>query len=309
MTFVQLKYFCEIVRHGSINAAAAACFISYHAMHKSLKNLETELNLSLLYRTPKGISLTEEGEKFYADALKILELEQGWKQLSNKQHGEKRQVAEIYSTHFFIFTDTLQTIADQLSQQNIFIDYFASFPKMIEQLLPQKSPEQKTIFLTYQQPPKYNSIRLAEKNNYHADYLCADFCKILLHKKWVADGTTALQLTDLQGFAPIMFSNSYESWLPFEVDGLIDYKKPYHVTQEIAQVFALLEQHKAYCLLRSSVYDHLAPKYGDTIVALDIADCDTKTEYYMLYPQNCSATEQTVADAIKTYCKNHFAAI
>ena len=58
MTFVQLKYFCEIVRHGSINAAAAACFISYHAMHKSLKNLETELNLSLLYRTPKGISLT-----------------------------------------------------------------------------------------------------------------------------------------------------------------------------------------------------------------------------------------------------------
>ena len=100
MTFTQLKYFVEAVRHQSINAAADACFVSYNAMYKAIKNLETELQFLLLERTATGVSLTPEGKLFYKDAQTILQLEQKWCHFSAKKKAAAANCCDLCHSHF-----------------------------------------------------------------------------------------------------------------------------------------------------------------------------------------------------------------
>ena len=50
---------------GSISKAASALYISQPAITKSIKKLELELGITLFNRSPKGVTLTENGKVFY----------------------------------------------------------------------------------------------------------------------------------------------------------------------------------------------------------------------------------------------------
>lgn len=82
MTLQQLKYFIETVNSGSINKAAERLFIAQPSLSNALRDLETEIGLQLLIRTPRGISLTTDGAEFLGYARQVVEqaslLEQRW---------------------------------------------------------------------------------------------------------------------------------------------------------------------------------------------------------------------------------------
>lgn len=61
----QMKYFIEIVEHGSLNKAAQHLYISQPALTKQLGILEKSMNCKLLIRTPNGIKLTASGRYLY----------------------------------------------------------------------------------------------------------------------------------------------------------------------------------------------------------------------------------------------------
>lgn len=73
MTLQQLKYFIEVVQTGSINKAAEALFISQPSLSNALRELEAELKLELMVRTPRGITLTQEGAEFLGYARQVTE--------------------------------------------------------------------------------------------------------------------------------------------------------------------------------------------------------------------------------------------
>lgn len=50
---------------GNISKAADFLYISQPAISKSIKKLEQELDITLFYRTPKGVTLTENGKIFF----------------------------------------------------------------------------------------------------------------------------------------------------------------------------------------------------------------------------------------------------
>lgn len=50
---------------GSISKAANFLYISQPAVTKCIKRLEQELEITLFYRTPKGVTLTENGKIFF----------------------------------------------------------------------------------------------------------------------------------------------------------------------------------------------------------------------------------------------------
>ena len=56
-----LYYFLAVAQTNSINAAAQQLNVTPPAVSHALKNLERDLNLTLLTRTPKGVTLTEDG--------------------------------------------------------------------------------------------------------------------------------------------------------------------------------------------------------------------------------------------------------
>lgn len=69
MRIEQLFYLTEISRNHSLSLAAEALHISVQALSSSIKNLETELNTTILDRTNRGVSFTETGQLVLQYAL------------------------------------------------------------------------------------------------------------------------------------------------------------------------------------------------------------------------------------------------
>jgi DNA-binding transcriptional LysR family regulator len=73
MDLRQLRVFVEIVRQGSFTRAAERLHIAQPAVSVSIRKLEEELDLILLNRQEKRISLTAEGENLLRHAERILD--------------------------------------------------------------------------------------------------------------------------------------------------------------------------------------------------------------------------------------------
>lgn len=64
----QLRALVGVVEHGGIRAAARQMFISQAALTKSLRQLEDDAGVPLLVRSPRGVNLTEAGQRLLARA-------------------------------------------------------------------------------------------------------------------------------------------------------------------------------------------------------------------------------------------------
>lgn len=73
MTLQQLKYAIEIANYGSINIAAKKLFITQPSLSKAIRELETELNITIFERTNRGISVTVDGAEFLGYARQVIE--------------------------------------------------------------------------------------------------------------------------------------------------------------------------------------------------------------------------------------------
>jgi DNA-binding transcriptional LysR family regulator len=71
MNIRQIDQFIAIVEQGSLSQAARVLSISQPALTKSLHQLERELNVRLLTRSPFGVQLTVFGESLYAHGKRI----------------------------------------------------------------------------------------------------------------------------------------------------------------------------------------------------------------------------------------------
>ena len=82
----QLAYFIEVIKCGSISAAAKNLYISQPALSQSIANLENELGTKLIKRSYSGIKPTMFGERIYNQAEGIIaQLDSAlssWKELS-----------------------------------------------------------------------------------------------------------------------------------------------------------------------------------------------------------------------------------
>lgn len=65
INFESYKIFYIVALYGSISKAANILYISQPAITKSIKKLESELGITLFNRSPKGVTLTENGKIFY----------------------------------------------------------------------------------------------------------------------------------------------------------------------------------------------------------------------------------------------------
>ena len=64
-----LAWFAHIAYHRSFTKAAAEMGVSRAALSQNLKAPEKQLNVKLLYRTTRDMSLTEEGQRLF-DSLR-----------------------------------------------------------------------------------------------------------------------------------------------------------------------------------------------------------------------------------------------
>jgi LysR family nitrogen assimilation transcriptional regulator len=72
MRFRQLRSFCKIVESGSFSRAAAAIYIAQPALSQQIAELEAQLGVELLQRSPRGVRATPAGEILYREATAVL---------------------------------------------------------------------------------------------------------------------------------------------------------------------------------------------------------------------------------------------
>ncbi|MEQ9243825.1 LysR family transcriptional regulator [Roseovarius indicus] len=67
----QLRYFRQIVAHGSMSSAARSLGVAQPSLSQLVRSLETTLGTELLVRSARGISPTEAGERLESYAVRI----------------------------------------------------------------------------------------------------------------------------------------------------------------------------------------------------------------------------------------------
>ena len=72
MNILHMKYAVEVARLGSLNKAAESLMTAQPNISRSIKELESDLGISIFSRSSRGMMLTPEGEEFIGYAKSIL---------------------------------------------------------------------------------------------------------------------------------------------------------------------------------------------------------------------------------------------
>ncbi|MBO9664424.1 LysR family transcriptional regulator [Dokdonella sp.] len=72
LDLAQLKAFVQVVENGGISTAAQRLGVAKSALSERLAKLEGALHIKLLHRSPRGVTLTDAGKRFYDSACAVL---------------------------------------------------------------------------------------------------------------------------------------------------------------------------------------------------------------------------------------------
>ena len=111
MTLQQLKYIVTVAETGNITEAARRLFISQPSLTNAIRELETEMQITIFKRTNKGVTISDEGDMFLSYARQILEqanlLEEKFKN-TNKQSPRFSVSCQHYSFAVNAFVDVIR---------------------------------------------------------------------------------------------------------------------------------------------------------------------------------------------------------
>jgi len=74
MNLTQLRYFVRVAEMGSFSKAAIELDVAQPALSRQVRLLETDLRVTLLQRTGRGVLLTDAGKRLYEHAIGIQQL-------------------------------------------------------------------------------------------------------------------------------------------------------------------------------------------------------------------------------------------
>ena len=112
MKLQQLRYLVAIVDCGSFNRASQTLYVTQPTMSKAIEDLEREMGITILARTNRGVTLTEEGTRFLSYARQVVEqadlLEEQYKGST-----PARRVFSISSQHYaFVVNAFVRLVQD-----------------------------------------------------------------------------------------------------------------------------------------------------------------------------------------------------
>ncbi len=99
MELRHLRYFATVAREGHITRAAEKLHIQQPPLSQQIKALEAEIGAPLLVRHPRGVSLTDAGRSFLADAEAVLaQVERAAAHARRTARGEVGRIAVGFTT-------------------------------------------------------------------------------------------------------------------------------------------------------------------------------------------------------------------
>ncbi len=143
-----MKYAVEVARLGSLGKASETLLIATPNISRSIKELESDLGISIFERTTKGMELTPEGEEFINFAKRIL--------------GQIEQVEDFYKNG----TAKKQEFSISVPRACYISEAFAEFSKSLTgdaaEIFYKETNSQRTIRNMLEHDYKLGIIRYAE---------------------------------------------------------------------------------------------------------------------------------------------------
>lgn len=130
-----LLAFQEIVKQGSFSLASKKLGVSVAVISKRLKRLESKLNISLIARSTRTLSITEEGEKYYKHCQLILSaIEEAECEILNESETPRGQLKISVPAYFgqLYIAPILPEFLKKYPNIDISIDFSDKFVNVIE---------------------------------------------------------------------------------------------------------------------------------------------------------------------------------
>ena len=112
MTLTQLRYVITVADTGSMNAAAKTLFVSQPSLSSAIRELEEELELTIFFRTNRGIVLTPQGQEFIGYARQVVEQYE----LIESRYISKNQVKARFSVSMQHYSFAVRAFVDTVKE-------------------------------------------------------------------------------------------------------------------------------------------------------------------------------------------------
>lgn len=116
MTLRQLRYIIAVAECGSISAAAEKLLVAQPSLSKAVAELEEEMGITVFFRTPKGIHLSEEGSKFLSYARQVVEQAELLEEQYKGVH-RARRVFSISAQHYSFVVNAFVELVRELGEE------------------------------------------------------------------------------------------------------------------------------------------------------------------------------------------------
>lgn len=122
MNIIHMKYAVEVAKTGSLNKAAEKLFMAPPNLSRSIKELESDLGITIFERSQKGVTLTPDGEEFIGYAKNLL------KQIDHieglyKENSLKKQRFSISVPRASYIAEALVDFSKELGKEPVEIFY------------------------------------------------------------------------------------------------------------------------------------------------------------------------------------------
>ena len=263
MNLLHMKYALVIAETMSINKAADELIVGPPALSRAVKELESNLGVTLFERSPKGMFLTPDGELFIQYAKRILkqvdDVESIFKEgtTAKKQFSISVPRASYVSYAFAEFSKLIE----RTSETEIFYKETNDY-RVINNILKE---DYKLGILRYSQQHDSYYKSMMKKKGLVGELITEFSYVLIMSKESPLTKKECITFDDLNGYMEIAHADPYVPSLPFsevKKDELSDHKGCRVFVFERASQFELLSKNPNSYMWVSSIPSDLLERYG-----------------------------------------------
>lgn len=257
MRIEQFEYLLEISRSGSINAASEKLHLTHQSLNRSISHLEDELDVKLLERTVKGVSLTKAGQKTALAAQQILTI---LEELKASLIGDTILAPSSLKGALAI---AISPIVASVLFPSLSLEYSKYYPLVNLSLQERPPAEIPELILTEQCDLGLVNIAVNDmerfKTHFHLKYLWSDTALVLVSKNSPLAKQQSLSIRTILNYPLILynFNGTKNHWI-FETTRKYHGPKQFMSTNSIAIFLNSIAQGHYISLFTKSHWDSLS---------------------------------------------------
>ena len=262
MNLLHMKYAVEVARAGSLNKAAERLFVALPNVSRSIRELETDLGITIFDRSSRGMSLTPEGEEFIGYAKSILRQIEQVEQLY-RDGGPVKQRFSISVPRACYIADAFAAFSGTLTEEPAEIFYKETNSKRtIQNIL---EHDYNLGIIRYAEDYDRHFKTMLEEKGLHCELVTEFSYVLLMSRESPLAQLDHITFNDLPGYIEIAHADPYVPSL--SMAKVLKEEHPDNIERRIfvferASQFELLSQNPQTFMWVSPVPEDMLRRYG-----------------------------------------------